>query len=243
VSYESRERKREGRGKKGKAHLHRFLQKRKQEILQQLIRVLDPIRILPHDPNHRRLRIRRIKRVQVLTQRSNDPLVLVRVAPEDVLDDDDRFLDDVGHFGFHQREEDRDAQVGGGGDFDGEAADGAYGLADEFDVDFGGVPAGGVVNQFHPFILVPEGGQEEKGKDNALFQLRQHLLDVLLRRQPINDLQLCEFDVNRVIVLAEEHLDFVLQYGRSTLDDEVDVAEGDVLDFVAGGEEGDCGSE
>lgn len=93
-----------------------------------------------------------------------------------------------------------------------------------------------------PYVFKIE-EQEEKGKENALFQLRQHLLHVLLRHQPINDLQLCEFDVNRVVVLAEEHLDFVLQHGRSTLDDEVDVAEGDVLDFVAGGEEGDCGSE
>lgn len=117
-------------------HLDRFLRKGIQEILQQLITILNPIRILPNNPNHRRFRLRLIQIIQILAQDPDNALILVGVAPEDVLDDDDGFLDDVGDFRLHEGDEDGDAEVGGGVDFDGETADGADGFAHEIDVDF-----------------------------------------------------------------------------------------------------------
>jgi hypothetical protein len=75
----------------------------------------------------------------VLAQHADDGLVLVRVPTEDVLDDDDGFLDDVRDFGRHEGEEDGDRAVGRSGDLDGESSDGADGFADEVDVDLGGV--------------------------------------------------------------------------------------------------------
>jgi len=89
-----------------------------QEIIQQFFRVLNPIRVLTQDPNHGSFRIGILEDVQILTQRSNDPFVLVRVASEDVFDDDYRFLYDVGDFRRDEREEYRDANVGRGFDFD-----------------------------------------------------------------------------------------------------------------------------
>ena len=73
----------------------------------------------------------------------------------------------------------------------------------------------------------------------SLLKLGEDLLNVALVRKAVDDFELRELDVDGVVVLAEEHLDIVLEDKRSPLDDEEDVAEGDVLDFVARGEEGD----
>jgi hypothetical protein len=64
---------------------------------------------------------------------------LVWVFAEDVADDYCGFLDDVGYLGGNEVEERRDAEFGGGFDFDSEFADGADGFADEVYVDFCGV--------------------------------------------------------------------------------------------------------
>lgn len=76
-------------------------------------------------------------------------------------------------------------------------------------------------------------------EENALGKFSQHSLRILGVREAVHDLEFCEFDVDGVVVLAEEDFDVVLQYCRSSLDYEQDVAQGDVLDFWAGGEEGD----
>lgn len=64
-----------------------------------------------------------------------------------------------------------------------------------------------------------------------LFQLGQHFMHVLRPRKTIHDFQLGEFDVDGIIVFAEEDLDFVLQNRRSPLDDQQDIPQSDVLDF------------
>lgn len=75
---------------------------------------------------------------------------------------------------------------------------------------------------------------------NALLELREDLLDVLLVREAVDDLKLGELDVNRVVVLAEKDLDVVPKDHGPALDDEEDVAQGDVLDLVPRGEKSDC---
>jgi hypothetical protein len=61
------------------------------------------------------------------------------------------------------------------------------------------------------------------GTGYILFQLCKHLFDVLLICKPVHDFQLGKFDIDRVIVFAEEHLYVVLEDGRSSLDYEQDV--------------------
>lgn len=92
--------------------LDRFLQEGVQKVVQQLFRVFDAVRVLTEDPDHGRFRIGVLESVQVLAECANDTFVLVRVPSEDVLDDDDGFLDDVRDLGRDELKQNRDADVG-----------------------------------------------------------------------------------------------------------------------------------
>jgi hypothetical protein len=94
-------------------YLRWFLVESKQEILEQFIAVFDPVRILANDPNHGRLCLGLIKCVQILAQGADDALILVRISSENILDDHDCFLDDVGDLGLQQFEQHGDALVRG----------------------------------------------------------------------------------------------------------------------------------
>jgi hypothetical protein len=61
------------------------------------------------------------------------------------------------------------------------------------------------------------------GTGYILFQLCKHLFDVLLICKPVHDFQLGKFDIDWVIVLAEENLYVVLEDGWSSLDYKQDV--------------------
>jgi hypothetical protein len=74
---------------------------------------------------------------------------------------------------------------------------------------------------------------------NALLQLGQNLFDVPFVRESVDDLEFGELDVDRVVVLAEEDFNVVLEDEWPPLYDEMNVSERDVLDFVAGREKGD----
>ena len=100
-------------------HLNRLLHERIRQIVHQLVRILNPVRKLAHDPNHRRLRLGLVQRVEVLAQHRDDALVLPWVPPEDVLDHDHGLLDDVCHLRLNELEQSFDAVVRGGLDFDG----------------------------------------------------------------------------------------------------------------------------
>lgn len=123
----------------GQTDLDGFFQERQQKVLEQLVRVLDPIGVLSEDPNHSSLGIGCVQRVQVLAQRANDALVLVRIPPENVFNDDDSLLHDVADFGFDEREQSRDAKIRRCSNLDGDPADGPHSLAHEFHVNLGGV--------------------------------------------------------------------------------------------------------
>ena len=74
----------------------------------------------------------------------------------------------------------------------------------------------------------------------ALLELSEDLLDVLLVGESVDDFEFGQLDVDRIVVLAEEHLDVVAKDQWPTLNDEEDVSKSDVLDFVAGREKSDC---
>lgn len=46
--------------------------------------------------------------------------------------------------------------------------------------------------------------------ESVLLQLSQHLLNIPLIRQPINNLQFRQFNIDRIVVLAKEDFDVVL---------------------------------
>lgn len=69
---------------------------------------------------------------------------------------------------------------------------------------------------------------------DSLLQLRKYFADIVITSQAVHDFELGELDVNGIVVLAEEDFDFILQDGWTSLDDEKNVAQSDVLDFWAG---------
>lgn len=77
----------------------------------------------------------------------------------------------------------------------------------------------------------------------SLLQLLENLAEVGVPRESIHDLEFGELDVDRVVVLAEEDLDLVLENGWATLDDEEDVSESDVLNLGTGGEKSNWRNE
>ena len=58
---------------------------------------------------------------------------------------------------------------------------------------------------------------------NVLRQLRQNLLDILLRCEHKDELQFRDFDVYRVVVFTEEDADIVAQHFRPPLQNEESV--------------------
>lgn len=121
-------------------YLNRLVHEPERQVVHQLISVLYSIGKLPYNPNHRRLTLRLVQRVEVLAQHRDDTLILPRVPPEDVLDDNDGFLDYVGHFGLDELEEGFDTSVCGGFHLDSDTTDGAHRFTDKVDVHFRGVP-------------------------------------------------------------------------------------------------------
>jgi predicted nuclease of restriction endonuclease-like (RecB) superfamily len=70
----------------------------------------------------------------------------------------------------------------------------------------------------------------------ALLELGKDFSRILLARKTVHDFQLREFNVNRVIVFAKEDLHIVLEHRWSSLNDEKNVSQGDVLNFRSGRE-------
>mmetsp|Transcript_15997 Transcript_15997/g.41525 ORF Transcript_15997/g.41525 Transcript_15997/m.41525 type:complete len:1014 (+) Transcript_15997:689-3730(+) len=184
-------------------HAADLLGERLEEGLEQLICIVDALRVLADDPDHGCLGFGLIQGVQVLAQCADDRLVLVGVPAEDVLDHDDGLLDDVVDLGLDQLQQDIDAALRGALQGHSAAPDGANRLAHEVHVHLGGV----------------------------LLKLEQDLVDVALVGQLDHDLQLLQLDVHGVVVLAEEHLDFMGKDLLAALHDQVDVPQRHVLDL------------
>ena len=192
------------RGEELQLYHRRFVVKRLEERLQQLVGVLDAVGVLADDPHHARLRLRLVQRVQGVAQNADDGLVPVGVLAEDVLDDHHRLLHHVVDLGLDELQQHLDAPLRGTLQLDGTAADSAHTLAHEVHVHF----------------------------RRVLLQLLQQLVDVALRCQAHQDLQLLHLHVDGVVVLAEEHLDLVHQQVGALLHNQVDVAQGHILDLA-----------
>ena len=142
------------------------------------ISIVDTLGILSDNPDHGSLGLRLVQGLKIGAQGGNDALVPVGVLAEDVLDDDDGLLHNVVDLGLDKVEEHLDAALGSLLELDGAASDGAHGLAHELDIDF----------------------------CRILLELHQHLLDVAFGCEHDHDLELLHLHVDRVVVLAEEHL-------------------------------------
>lgn len=67
---------------------------------------------------------------------------------------------------------------------------------------------------------------------DSLFEFCEHLLDVGFIGKTINDFQLGQFDIDGVVILAEKDFDIVAEYQGTALDDEKNITQGDVLNFI-----------
>lgn len=74
---------------------------------------------------------------------------------------------------------------------------------------------------------------------SVVFELQQKLVHVLEVRELDHDLELLKLDVQWVLVVAEEDSYFFVEHVRPLLDDQVDVADGDVLDLGVSAHERD----
>lgn len=87
-------------------------------------------------------------------------LVLPWISSEDIFDDDDCFLHDVGHLCLYEVEKRFDAAVCCWFHFDGQTTDGPHGFPHEVDVDFGRIPDINVCqmalqyNRWYPSLLL-----------------------------------------------------------------------------------------
>ena len=119
----------DGRRQHLQLDLRRFLLKSLQEALEELVSVVDALRVLSDDPDHRGLRLGLVQGVKVLAQRSDDRLVAIRELPEDVLDDDHSLLHHVVDLGLNQLKQHVDAAFGSSLEFDGAAPNRTHSLA------------------------------------------------------------------------------------------------------------------
>ena len=190
-------------GQQRQLHVWRLVVEAVEEGLQQLVGVVDTVGVLADDPDHGGLGLGLVQRIQVLAQRADDGLVLVRVAAEDVADHDHGLLHHVVGLLLDQRQQRLHTALGHLLQTDGETADGAHGLANDLHID----------------LL------------RVALELGQHLLDVALRGELHHDVHLLLLHVDRVVVLAEEHADLRLQHVGTLLHDQVDVAQRHVLDL------------
>lgn len=74
---------------------------------------------------------------------------------------------------------------------------------------------------------------------DSLLQLAQQGIDILVPRQPNHDVKFLNLDIRWVVVFAEEHPHLVLENLGSFLEQEVDVTQGDPLNFRFSGDESD----
>jgi hypothetical protein len=90
-------------------------------------------------------------------------------------------------------------------DLDGKSTNRTYGFTNEINVYFRGV----------------------------FFQFGEDFGVIVRLSETVHDFELGELYIDRVVVFAKEDFDFVLENGGTTLDDEEDVSESDILDFRA----------
>jgi hypothetical protein len=74
---------------------------------------------------------------------------------------------------------------------------------------------------------------------NILLQFRKDLVRILSTRQPIHDLEFRKLDIYRIVVLAKENFDIILQDSGPSLNDQQYISEGNILNLGPGGKKGD----
>lgn len=179
-----------------------FFVKSINKATQDITRIADLLGILSNNPDECRSSIRLIQLIDALTQ-SGDYTLVSRVLSEYVLDDHDRFLNDIVHLCVDQIQQCVDAPLACALNLDSNLADGLDGTPDKVHIDFKGV----------------------------LLQFSQKLVHVAVVGNPYHDLELLELDIWRVVVFTEENTKFLLENVRLLLQQEVDVSQCHILHF------------
>mmetsp|Transcript_6699 Transcript_6699/g.11728 ORF Transcript_6699/g.11728 Transcript_6699/m.11728 type:complete len:532 (+) Transcript_6699:656-2251(+) len=195
-------------GGREELELHRgvFLLERFEEGVQELVGVVDAFGVLANDPDHGCFGLGLVQGVEVVAEGGNDALVTVGITAEDVLDHDDGLLNDIVDLGLDEFQEDTDTTLRSTFELDSTPPNRRDGLAHKVHIHLGSI----------------------------LLQLQQHLINIPLRHQLDDNLQLLHLDINRIIILAKEHLDLILQNARTFLDNQVDIPQRHVLNLRLG---------
>jgi hypothetical protein len=75
---------------------------------------------------------------------------------------------------------------------------------------------------------------------SVLLEFHKQLVDISLVADANHNVELLNFDVWWIIILAEENSQLLVEDIRLLLEEEVNVSERNVLDFRSGGNEGNC---
>lgn len=148
----------------------------------------DLLGILSNNPDQATSRVGVVQIVNALAQRGNDALI-ARVAPENILDDNNNLLDNVAHLGVDEFKQHIDSLLSALLNLDRHLANRANCLLHKVHV------------HFHRVFL----------------KLIKQLVGVGVVGYPDHDLQLGKFEVRWVIVFAEEHAELLVKNSRLLL--------------------------
>eukprot|EP01137_Pigoraptor_chileana_P028939 Opistho-2@13440 len=206
----------DNRGEKLQLDLGVFVLEVVEEGREELVSVLNALRILSNDPDDRSLGLGLVQSVEVFAESSNDRLVAVGVLAENVLDHDNGLLHNIVDLRLDELEERLDATLSGALNLDGAASNGTDRLAHEVHINLRGI----------------------------LLELGKDLRNVVVGGEADHNVKLLQLDVDGVIVLDKEHLRLLAQDLGALLHNDANVAECNILDLRLGREEGnERGSE
>jgi hypothetical protein len=180
--------------------LREFLVESIDKAAQNITRVADFLSILTHNPYQCSSSVRLIKLVNALAQ-SRDDAFVARVLSEDILDDDDSLLNDIVDLGVYQVQQRVHTLLASALDLDSNLANGLDSTADKVHVHL----------------------------KSVFLQLGQELVNVAVVGYPHHNFQLLEFDICRIVILAEEHTEFLVEDIRLLLQQKINVSQSHIL--------------
>jgi len=183
-------------------HLSKLFVETFDETGKNLSCVRDLFSVLANNPDQASSRIRIVQVINTLAECGDDALV-AGVTPEDVLDHHDHLLHHIANLCVDELEEHIDCLLSTLLNFDRHLTNRTDRLLHKVHVNL------------HRIFL----------------ELVKQLVCVAVVCYSDHDLQFCEFEIRRVVVLAEEYSQLLVQDSRLLLQEEVDVLEGNVLHF------------
>jgi hypothetical protein len=177
---------------------------------QDVARIADLLGVLSNNPDECSSGIWFIQLVNALAKGGDDPFV-ARVFPENVLDDNNRFLNDVVHLGVDKVQQCINATLASALNLDSDLSNGPDGSADKVHIDFEGI----------------------------FLQFSQELVHIAVVCYAHHNLKLLELDIWGVIVFAEKDTELLLENIGLLLQQKVNISQCHILHFGSRRNQGD----